>query len=89
LAWSQPRNHDLQRLGGGCSHQTTDRIEYHLELVVILALQGRQFARQIFVRCDCLWQTMNARMISMFAWTARSLLRTDDSMAMPCSRAGL
>src|ERR1700737_1268248 len=28
---------------------------------------------------------INALMISMFTWTARSLVRTEDSMAIPCS----
>ena len=28
---------------------------------------------------------INALMISMFTWTARSLVRTEDSMTIPCS----
>ena len=37
-----------------------------------------------------IWRSLtNARMIAMFIWTARLLLSTDESMATPCSVAGV
>jgi hypothetical protein len=66
-------------------HELADGVEHHPELGVVLRLQGSSLrARSAWAASSCRIRT-NARMISTLTRTARSLRRTLDSMATPCS----
>ena len=79
------RKTDSPVLGLGLLHQATDRVKHHLELPIVLVSNATSLCAKSWCVETACRRRINALMISMFTWTARSLVRTEDSMAIPCS----
>src|SRR5439155_27152726 len=66
-------------------HQFADRIGDDLKLRIVFLFQCGEFAGKIGIERSISRRRTNVRMIAMFTCTARSLRKTLESIATPCS----